>query len=388
VAGTFPALRHPPNNGLYLVNPNLNNWLSIVGPLLGAAAAKRHSVLCIDMGQRVTKAVHIHRKGDRFELLNYALVDAPSLDKAPTPQVLGQHLKAVAEAAGYRGRRISVIIGVADALVRHAEMPAVPAPDMRLMLKYNSKAYLQQEFPDYTFDCQTLGFVDAGAAPGEAAEAAAARTPTKARVLIGATKQQTLDQLNEAATAGGLTLDEVTPSLICPSNAFEAALPQEFGKDVIALVDIGFKSSTISILTKGELSLSRVVSLGADKLTAGLAEAMGVSYSEAEGIKVGLPEEVQGAMQGLIMPLGRELRASIDFFEHQQEKSVSQIFVSGGSARSPFIVESLQSELMVQTKTWNPVSFMTMALPAEKLAEIEQTAPQLAVAVGGALVAL
>src|SRR5262249_19676593 len=153
-------------------------------------------------------------------------------------QVLGQHLKAVAEAAGYRGRRISVIIGVADALVRHAEMPAVPAPDMRLMLKYNSKAYLQQEFPDYTFDCQTLGFVDGGAGSGEPADsgaAGAARTPTKARVLIGATKQQTLDQLNEAATAGGLTLDEVTPALICPSNAFEAALPQEFGKDVIAL---------------------------------------------------------------------------------------------------------------------------------------------------------
>ena len=56
---------------------------------------------------------------------------------------------------------------------------------------------------------------------------------------------------------------------------------------MVALVDIGFKSSTISILTGGELSLSRVVSLGADKLTAGLAEAMGVSYSEAEGIKIG-----------------------------------------------------------------------------------------------------
>jgi type IV pilus assembly protein PilM len=370
------------------VNPNLNNWLSIIGPLLGAGAAKRHSVLCIDIGQRVSKAVYVHRKGDRFELLNYALIDTPSFEKGQTPELLGLHFKAVAEAAGYRGRHISVVLGVADALVRHAEMPAVPAPDMRLMLKYNSKAYLQQEFADYAFDCQTLGFVDGAAAPGEPAEAGSVRAPTKARVLIGATKQQTLDQLNQAATAGGLILDEVTPSLICPGNAFELALPQEFGKDVIALVDIGFKSSTISILTNGELSLSRVVSLGADKLTAGLAEAMGVSYSEAEGIKVGLPEEVQGAMQGLITPLGRELRASIDFFEHQQEKSVSQIFVSGGSARSQFIVESLQSELMVQTKTWNPVSFMTMAVPPEKLAEIEQTAPQLAIAVGGALAAL
>jgi type IV pilus assembly protein PilM len=299
--------------------------------------------------------------------------------------MLGAHFKAVAEAAGYRGRRVSLVLGVADALLRHAEMPAVPAPDMRLMLKYNAKAYLQQEFSDYAFDCQTLGFVQP--APGAPADAAAAKAPTKARVLVGAAKQQTLDQLVAAATSAGLILDEVTPSLTCPTNAFEAVMPEQFGKEVIALVDIGFKSSTISILINGELSLSRVVSLGADKLTAGLAEAMGVSYGEAEGIKIGLPEEVQGAMQGLIMPLGRELRASIDFFEHQQDKSVSQVFVSGGSARSQFIVESLQSELMVQTKAWNPVSFMTLSLPPEKLAELEQTAPQLAVAVGGALAA-
>src|SRR5688572_9115184 len=114
---------------------------------------------------------------------------------------------------------------------------------------------------------------------------------------------------------------------------------------------------------------------------------MGVSYAEAEGIKVGLPEEVQGAMQGLIIPLGRELRASIDFFEHQQDKVVTQVFVSGGAARSPFVVESLQSELMDQTSSWNPISFVNMALPPEKLAEVEQVASQLAVATGGAIAA-
>jgi Tfp pilus assembly PilM family ATPase len=92
-------------------------------------------------------------------------------------------------------------------------------------------------------------------------------------------------------------------------------------------------------------------------------------------------------MQGLTTPLGRELRASIDFFEHQQDKAVSQVFVSGGSARSPFIVESLQSELMVQTSSWNPIAPMNMALPPEKLGEAEQVATQLAVAVGGALAA-
>jgi type IV pilus assembly protein PilM len=225
--------------------------------------------------------------------------------------------------------------------------------------------------------------VQANAVPAEPAT----RSNAKARVLVGACKQQVLDQWQEGARSAGLILDQVVPSLVCPANAFEISLPEQFANEVVALVDIGFRFSAITIMTKGELSLSRVVSLGSDKLTSGLADAMGVSYTEAEGIKIGLPEEVQGAMQGLITPLGRDLRASIDFFEHQQDKTVAHVFVSGGAARSQFVVESLQSELMVQTKAWNPVASMQLSLAPEKLAEIEQVASQLVVAVGGALAA-
>ena len=36
----------------------------------------------------------------------------------------------------------------------------------------------------------------------------------------------------------------------------------------------------------------RVVNIGGDKLTAGLAETMSISYAEAEGIKIGMAPEV------------------------------------------------------------------------------------------------
>jgi hypothetical protein len=51
-------------------------------------------------------------------------------------------------------------------------------------------------------------------------------------------------------------------------------------------------------------------------------------------------------------------------------------------------VQLLQAELMVECKTWNPVSFLESAVPAQQAGEVEQVAPQLAVAVGAALAAL
>jgi len=211
--------------------------------------------------------------------------------------------------------------------------------------------------------------------------------PAKYKVLVGGAKKQLVTDIQTAAKEAGLFAEHITTSLIGPANAFELAMPDVFAKEVVALVDFGYKNSTISVMMMGELILSRVVGFGAAKLTTGIAESMGITNAEAENIKVGMPQEVESTIQPLLTPLGRELRASIDFFEHQQDKTVSQVFFSGGSARSELIVQALQSELMVPCKSWNPTSFLTLALPPQQMAELEQVAPQLTVAIGAAAVA-
>ena len=113
-----------------------------------------------------------------------------------------------------------------------------------------------------------------------------------------------------------------------------------------------------------------------------------MSMEEAEGAKVTMPPEVESVTQSLLSPLGRELRASIDFHDHQRDRAVSQVFFSGGASRNAQIVQALQVELMVPCQTWNPTTGMTMALPPQLLGEIESVAPQLTVAVGAGLAAL
>jgi type IV pilus assembly protein PilM len=156
----------------------------------------------------------------------------------------------------------------------------------------------------------------------------------------------------------------------------------------VALVDIGFKHTSICILDRGELALTRVVNIGGSKFTEGLAEAMNITYAEAEGIKVGMAPEVQSALEMQVLPLGRELRASLDFFEHQQDRAVSQVYVSGGSARSEMILQMLHAEMIVECKTWNPTGFLQLALPGQQAVEIEHIGSQLTVAVGAALAAI
>ncbi len=355
-------------------------------PFTNGTTKKRDQMVAIDLGGRTTKAVYLQRKNDRFVLSRFAVIDAPISEKHVSPELLSDHIKAVCGALEARTKLLTLAVGVQDSVVRHADLPLMPVSDMRQVLKNNSKNYLQQDLPGYVFDCFAI-----------ASKIAPAKTPDKTKLTVGSPKQkvlvagakkQVLDDLEKAVKGTGLAADHIVPGLIGPVNSFEMAMPQAFAKDVVAIVDIGFKHTTICLLQEGELILSRVVGIGGDKITNGLAEALGISYAEAEGIKIGMPHEVQSQMEALVLPLGRELRASIDFFEHQQDRTVSTIYFCGGSARSEFIIQTLQTELLAECKPWNPVSFLQLDLPPQQAAEIEHVAPQLAVAAGAAMAAI
>jgi len=253
-------------------------------------------------------------------------------------------------------------------------------------LKNNTKGYLQQELLNHVFDCYVFPpKAPDGNKPAEAPKPAGI---PKLKVLVAAAKQQLIGDFQTAARTAGLTLDCLAPGLISPVNAFEQAMANVFANETVALVDVGFKHSSICVLDHGELALTRVVNIGGDKLTAGLAEAMNITYAEAENIKVGMAPEVESSLEMQVSPLGRELRASLDFFEHQQDRPVTQIFVSGGSARSEMILQLLHKEMLVECKTWNPTGFLQLALPGEQAVELEHVGSQLAVVLGAVLAAL
>jgi type IV pilus assembly protein PilM len=353
-------------------------------PFFNARAKRRDEIVAVDLGGRHTKAVHVQSKGDQLRLVGYTIQDSPSEQSTFSADVMAEHLKSVSRALGDGSKTVVVSLGVADSVVRRTEMPLMPVSDMRQLLKFNSKNYLQQDLPDHVFDCSLI----ATTSSTEPAEPAKNPAQQKQKVIVGGGRRQLIEDLATAVRQAGLNAAQVVPGLIGPLNAFEISEPEAFANEAVALVDIGFRNTTISMLQQGDLIMHRVVSMGGDRITTGLAEALGISYAEAEGIKVGMATEVQSSLEPLVQSLGRELRAFIDFFEHQQDVAVSQVFVSGGSARGELLVQALQLELLVPCKVWNPAKSFELSLSPEQRGQFESVAPQLAVAVGAALSAL
>jgi Tfp pilus assembly PilM family ATPase len=64
-------------------------------PFISSHAKRRDQVVAVDLGARTTKAVHVQRRGEKFNLVNYVLIDSPAIEKNSSPDVLGDHLKNV-----------------------------------------------------------------------------------------------------------------------------------------------------------------------------------------------------------------------------------------------------------------------------------------------------
>ncbi|MGA2867417.1 MAG: pilus assembly protein PilM [Verrucomicrobiota bacterium] len=339
----------------------------------------------MDLGTRMTKAVHLQRRGQGFALCGYLMLDAPVYDRVLSPEMLSEHLKSVSQAFLGKTKNTVLTVGVQDSVIRVVDVPRIPQDQLRPVIRLNSRAYLQQDLSGYAFDCVEVG---AAAQPKAPAPAPGAAGPGKHKILFAGAKEQLVSDYDAGAKAAGLPLHSLMPGLIGPVNAFELAMPELFQKEVAVLVDVGFRSSSICLLDKGELVLTRVVGVAGDQLTTALSEAMQITYPEAESLKIGLAHEVRAALESVLIPLGRELRASLDYFEHQQDRQVTQVFVSGGSTRSDLLVAILQGELAVECKTWDPTRPLQKDLPPEQAAQLEEVGPQLAVAVGAALAVL
>ena len=351
-------------------------------PILSDASGKRRNpMLVVDMGGRTTKSVLIERRDEKLAVTRYAMLDAPIFEKKISAELLAGHLREIVQKMDARPKSVTLTMGLDDVMLKQIDLPQIPVDDMRLIIKNNTKVYLQQDLPNYAFDCHI--FIPKVQANAEAVS----KNPVapKLKILVGGAKQELLNIYQSAVANAGFAMASIVPGLIGPVNAFEASMPEAFARETVALVDIGFKHSSICILDRGELVLTRVVNIGGDRLTAGLAEAMNISYAEAEGIKIGMPNEVLLALEAQVQPLGRELRASLDFFEHQHDRPVSRVYVCGGSAQSDLIRQILHTEMVVECKAWNPAEAWQWALPAQQSVEMEHVGPQLTGALGAAL---
>ena len=121
---------------------------------------------------------------------------------------------------------------------------------------------------------------------------------------------------------------------------------------------------------------------------------MSIPYAQAEAYKCGgksgtstpfgiVPQQIMPIIETATDTNAAEIQRSLDFFVATSgENEISTIFLAGGSANLPMLVQSVQRRTRVAVETWKPIEKFSVDPKTVNAAELELRAPQLAVALG------
>jgi Tfp pilus assembly PilM family ATPase len=358
---------------------------------------KLEMALGIDLGASQIKAVVVRQLRDKLELVEYAvrpLATTPA--KTYRGPEFAAELQALVDGLKTTERRAFVTISCSSAMVCQAEFPPVPLDEIKSALKLNSSGYLRRDFSSYYLDAFELTKgteasknKSKGKTPAKVEDAAKTKDATKAKdkemvkstVLVGGATREEVDACRDALIAAKIKPNVIELAAVSVINAFQIIHP-EIKDEVVVLVDMGARMTSINFLFNGMPLITRIMHFGGAQLSEYIGQVLMLKPQEAEEEKRKMSAPVQELVKTAISPLAREIRSSIDFFERQHDLHVRRICACGGSACSPPVLTILGEAVGAQIECWNLVEGLDVSQFNGERERVLAMGPSLAAAVG------
>ena len=290
----------------------------------------------------------MQRKGGRYIINNYEVLNTG--EELMTSDQISDTLIELFKKIGGSAKVCAISISSGDALIRIIEQPKMELRLLRDALRVNDMHLLNQSARDYVLDCDVIGPGQDKRGEGEEGGEGNDGTMT---YLVGGIPRARVGQVHEGVLRSKFALAGIELAPISGFNAFEVAKPEVFNEEAFVLLDIGHRSSTVTVGVKGELILVRTIDFGGAPLMEALVASTG---NDREYLIQALDQWDQMTIEHArvaLSTLTRELSSSIGFFEGRREETIARIFVSGGPAQSTAVLKIMTEELHMPVEAWH-----------------------------------
>jgi type IV pilus assembly protein PilM len=229
--------------------------------------------------------------------------------------------------------------------------------------------------------------------------------PSQMNVWLVASPREMIDsRVNTLEEAGlePLVIDVEAFALI--RSLVELNSSDRYLRQTVALVDMGAGHTDVNVVSQGEFALTRNIPIAGDSFTNAIKSLTGASFEESEQIKLDMtrayPVDQLGEMQAdnrnwkvvqpLLDELVREIRRSINFYHSQfpegnTEAFVTNVVLTGGTARMPGMDAYMSAKLSIPTETAGVFKESAISIGRVPGQFLDEHGPVLAVGTGLAL---
>ncbi len=360
---------------------------------------KGKSKLGIDIGTSSIKIVELEKEGGRFVLANYGLFELKSVStnteglrpqdqlakdrsimRLPDEEVV-RGIKEIIKKADMKSRDVVASIPSFSTFATVIEMPYLSGEDLAKAIQLEARKYVPIPIKDVIIDWSIIEILGQNQVKTENKEYAPKQKTETVEVFLAAVSREETAKYQNMMKNAGLNLR----ALELENSALIRAL---IGNDLspIAIVNIGGRSTSITIVNKGYERISHNYEIGGFEITKSIARSLNISIERADelkmkfGLKEGDENVINESMVSLIDMMAFETKKTIANYEESKGQTISKTLLIGGVANIPYFTEYFMKKLGREISPGNP--FSRIIYPPELASTTLGLGNMLAVAIG------
>jgi type IV pilus assembly protein PilM len=336
---------------------------------------RQESYVAVDIGSNSIKMLEVRTASDQLELLNWGSIPTPASaiqsNMVSEPDRVAEAVKALLEAKGVRAKKAITAVPGPAVMIKRITLPAQSPQETENTIMFEAGNFIPEELDNVNLDYQIID----------------TKTESKEmEVLLAAAKKDIVGSYAETLRAAGLLPVVVDVDYFALDNLYELNY-DPVADQVVALVNIGARYSSINILKSGRSTFTGDVPVGGRDITEALTRDLGVSAEEAERLKTGKggaadAEQLNMALGPAIDALIEEIHYALSFFwTAATDERIDVLYLSGGAAQTPELAQRLAERVEAPVEVTDPFSRIALS-PSVDAAALQRRASEFAVALG------
>ena len=331
----------------------------------------------LDIGSKSIKVVELVEDGNNFSLksagaIGYSGAEIDKFQEDKEYAKLATTIKKLFHDAKIASRDVFMSLPETTVFTRIMKFPLLNDQEIASAVKWEAEEYIPIPINEAIIEHQILERREIG-------------NPPQVLVLLIAVGRSLIEKYVKLAQMSGLSLIGVETELL---SLVRILAPVD---KTSLVIDFGAKSTDIAIAKDGQLYFSRSVPTAGEALTRSVAQALGVSITQADEYKrtYGLAQEqLEGKVGTAIGPIFKVIADEIKKAIHYYKLDIkgdppSSIILSGGTSGLPGAVSTLTRELGTEVVIGNP--FARVKLDPESSKSLANFTPLYSVSVGLAM---
>jgi type IV pilus assembly protein PilM len=330
----------------------------------------------LDIGSGFIKLVVMDHSKAEPEIVQVAtsplVPDAIVEGEVMDPVLVSETVRAVIESAGIKKTDVVAAVGGHDVIVKPIPMDRMSEADAREVIRWEAEQHVPFDMENVQLDFQILD--PDGQGP-------------QMRVLLVAAKRELIENRMSLLADAGVQPKLIDVDAFALHNAFEHNYP-EAKHGLIALVNIGHDTTNVNLIQDGTPILVRDIPFGSRRLREALQRERGFTADHADNLLQGRgsKEELQSVLEERVDELAVGVERAAAFIVAQSGgEGIGRVYLSGGGAAIPGMVQAVGNRLGVRTEVASPLKRVGVRPDVMQSTPIDEFAPMLMLPIGLAL---